>query len=76
MTISDLGVQLDVGFFVSRIQPGSQAAREGGIAVGDRVVSVSRIALFDNMCVISILSAVPFYYYQEFILLSHFFHNT
>ena len=39
--ISDLGIRLDNGLFISRINPGSYAAKEGILTVGDRIVSVS-----------------------------------
>ena len=39
--LTELGAQLESGIFVSRIILGSACAREGNLAVGDRVVSVS-----------------------------------
>lgn len=36
----DHGLTLDLGVYVARIQPGSAAAKEGTVAVGDRIVSV------------------------------------
>ena len=38
---SDLGIHLDNGLFISRINPGSYAAKEGLLTVGDRIVTVS-----------------------------------
>ncbi len=38
---SDHGLTLELGVYVAKIQPGSVAAKEGVIAVGDRIVSVS-----------------------------------
>lgn len=35
------GLVLDMGVYISRIKPGSAAAREGSIAIGDRIVSVN-----------------------------------
>ena len=38
----DLGIHLDNGLFINRINPGSYAAKEGILTVGDRIVSVSK----------------------------------
>merc|ERR1719336_1252586 len=38
---SDHGITLDSGIYISRISPGSVSARESGIAVGDRVISIN-----------------------------------
>ena len=38
---SDHGLTLELGAYVAKIQPGSVAAKEGSIAVGDRIVCVS-----------------------------------
>ena len=38
---SDHGLTLELGVYVAKIQPGSVAAKEGVIAIGDRIVSVS-----------------------------------
>lgn len=35
------GLTVENGVYISRITPGSIAAREGSIAVGDRLLSVS-----------------------------------
>ena len=35
------GLTLDLGVYIARITPGSAAAKEGTIAVGDRIISVS-----------------------------------
>ena len=35
------GLTLELGAYVAKIQPGSVAAKEGSIAVGDRIVCVS-----------------------------------
>ena len=40
-SLTELGAQLETGIFVSRIIPGSACAREGNLAVGDRIISVS-----------------------------------
>ena len=37
----DHGITLDSGIYISRISPGSTSARESGIAVGDRVISIN-----------------------------------
>lgn len=42
------GLTVENGVYISRITPGSIAAREGSIAVGDRLLSV-RISFF-SMC--------------------------
>ena len=34
------GLTLDLGVYVARISPGSPAAKEGSIAVGDRILNV------------------------------------
>ena len=34
------GISLELGAYVAKIQPGSVAAKEGSIAVGDRIVGV------------------------------------
>lgn len=35
------GLTLETGIYISKISPGSLAAKEGNLAVGDRVLSVS-----------------------------------
>lgn len=45
------GLTVENGVYISRITPGSIAAREGSIAVGDRLLSVS-ISFFSNVRVI------------------------
>ena len=35
------GLSLELGAYVAKIQPGSVAAKDGSIAVGDRIVGVS-----------------------------------
>ena len=42
---SDHGLTLEVGVYVAKIQPGSVAAKEGVIAVGDRIVNVSSVVV-------------------------------
>lgn len=37
----DPGLQLESGVYISKISPGSVLAKEGNIAVGDRVLSVN-----------------------------------
>merc|ERR1711994_977793 len=41
----DHGITLDSGIYISRISPGSVSARESGIAVGDRVLSINEAHL-------------------------------
>ncbi|XP_022100420.1 disks large homolog 5-like isoform X2 [Acanthaster planci] len=41
LTNKDHGVTLETGIFVSRIEPGSASAKESGLMVGDRMVSVN-----------------------------------
>ncbi|XP_038060075.1 disks large homolog 5-like isoform X2 [Patiria miniata] len=41
LTNKDHGVTLESGIFVSRIEPGSASAKESGLMVGDRMVSVN-----------------------------------
>jgi discs large protein 5 len=36
----DHGLTLETGIYISKINPGSLAAKEGNLAVGDRVLSV------------------------------------
>ncbi len=42
----DHGITLELGAFVAKIQPGSVAAKEGSIAVGDRIICVSEATAF------------------------------
>lgn len=35
------GITLDLGVYISRIAPGSAAAKEGSVAVGDRILSIN-----------------------------------
>lgn len=37
----DHGLSLESGVYISHIAPGSQAAKEGSLAVGDRILTVS-----------------------------------
>ena len=37
---TDHGLTLELGAYIAKIQPGSIAAKEGSIAVGDRIVTV------------------------------------
>uniref|UniRef100_A0A2R5L5D5 Putative membrane-associated guanylate kinase maguk n=1 Tax=Ornithodoros turicata TaxID=34597 RepID=A0A2R5L5D5_9ACAR len=41
------GLTLDTGLYVSRMSPGSVAAREGTIAIGDRILSINGKAVDD-----------------------------
>lgn len=41
MSISDSGVSLENGIFVAAVVPGSPAAKEGSLTVGDRIIAVS-----------------------------------
>ncbi|KAG1674896.1 Disks large 5 [Nymphon striatum] len=42
---SDVGITVATGFYISRICPGSVTAREGNIAVGDRLITVNSQSL-------------------------------
>ena len=48
------GISLELGAYVAKIQPGSVAAKEGSIAVGDRIVGVRII----NNCVYRVSNQV------------------
>ena len=56
------GLSLELGAYVAKIQPGSVAAKEGSIAVGDRIVGVSHILAWlyylekNNKAMLSVLS--------------------
>lgn len=39
--IAEPGLQLEAGVYISKISPGSALAKEGNVAVGDRVLSVN-----------------------------------
>jgi len=39
--VSDSGVSLENGIFVAAVVPGSPAAKEGSLTVGDRIIAVS-----------------------------------
>lgn len=41
----DIGISLEQGFYVNRLMSGSLAAKEGSLAIGDRILSV-RVLLF------------------------------
>lgn len=41
LCISDSGVSLENGVFVAAVVPGSPAAKEGSLTVGDRIIAVS-----------------------------------
>ena len=40
------GLTLELGAYVAKIQPGSVAAKEGSIAIGDRIVCVSKFYFY------------------------------
>lgn len=40
-SISDSGLSLENGVFVAAVVPGSPAAKEGSLTVGDRIIAVS-----------------------------------
>lgn len=40
------GLSLETGIYICKISPGSAAAKEGNLAVGDRVLSVSKFPCF------------------------------
>lgn len=44
--ISDSGVSLENGIFVAAVVPGSPAAKEGSLTVGDRIIAVSLNTFF------------------------------
>jgi len=46
LNVSEHGLTLETGIYICKINPGSLAAKEGNLAVGDRVLSVSRKLLF------------------------------
>lgn len=46
LNVSEHGLTLETGIYICKINPGSLAAKEGNMAVGDRVLSVSRKVLF------------------------------
>lgn len=39
--VLDSGISLEAGILVASVMPGSPAAKEGSLTVGDRVVAVS-----------------------------------
>ena len=41
--ISDVGIHIEPGHYISRIVAGSAAAKEGNLAVGDRILNVSKL---------------------------------
>ena len=41
LNVSEHGLTLETGIYICKINPGSLAAKEGTLAVGDRVLSVS-----------------------------------
>ena len=41
VVVLDPGLHLEGGVYISKISPGSALAKEGNIAVGDRVLSVN-----------------------------------
>lgn len=42
------GIALELGIYISKISPGSSAAKDGNLAVGDRVLNVSCIFSFSS----------------------------
>lgn len=46
LNVSEHGLTLETGIYICKINPGSLAAKEGNLAVGDRVLSVSWKFLF------------------------------
>ncbi|XP_054163089.1 disks large homolog 5-like [Oppia nitens] len=57
----ELGLELESGYYVSRINAGSLAAKEGNIAVGDRVISINDKPLDENSVfeVMQMLDSAP-----------------
>ena len=45
------GISLELGVYISKISPGSLAAKDGNLAVGDRVL---------NVCLVKIIYYIPF----------------
>ncbi|XP_067876682.1 disks large homolog 5a isoform X9 [Heterodontus francisci] len=41
----DIGISLETGVYVASVAPGSSAAREGSLTVGDRLITINGIAL-------------------------------
>ncbi|XP_051897427.1 disks large homolog 5a isoform X8 [Pristis pectinata] len=41
----DIGISLETGIYVATVSPGSSAAREGSLTVGDRLITINGIAL-------------------------------
>ncbi|XP_038639163.1 disks large homolog 5a isoform X8 [Scyliorhinus canicula] len=41
----DIGISLETGVYVATVAPGSSAAREGSLTVGDRLITINGIAL-------------------------------
>ncbi|XP_067828640.1 disks large homolog 5a isoform X4 [Heptranchias perlo] len=41
----DIGISLETGVYVATVAPGSPAAREGSLTVGDRLITINGIAL-------------------------------
>ncbi|XP_078284751.1 disks large homolog 5-like isoform X6 [Rhinoraja longicauda] len=41
----DIGISLETGVYVATVSPGSSAAREGSLTVGDRLITINGIAL-------------------------------
>ncbi|XP_048419335.1 disks large homolog 5a isoform X13 [Stegostoma tigrinum] len=41
----DIGISLETGVYVATVVPGSSAAREGSLTVGDRLITINGIAL-------------------------------
>lgn len=52
------GLAVENGVYISRITPGSVAAREGSIAVGDRLLSVSFVISFSCSLKVFILFSI------------------
>lgn len=45
----DHGISLETGVYINKITPGSLAAKDGNIEVGDRVLSVSKYLNYKQM---------------------------
>lgn len=63
--MSDSGIGLESGVFVTAIVQGSPAAREGSLTVGDRLIAVSHsqpcfALLFSTSCILQ-LTQVPLF---------------
>lgn len=60
----DHGISLEIGIYINKITPGSLAAKDGNLDVGDRVLSVSKYINYrTNIIFIIILKCIFIFYY-------------